>query len=196
MNFTFINFLDKLVQIFIVYMFILLFSKKSRRKKKQSNKSNIPSKKDYYQDDGFYPYYKRKYLLSIPERHFFELLNDIFKDTEYTVFPKVRLWDILEIQNQYKTYYTYQNKIKSKHVDFTICKGIYFEPVLIIELDGSHHWTDANTIYNDKIKNNIFEAVKLPILRIRAKESKYSYDIVELKSEIYSKINLGNKANQ
>jgi len=174
--------------VLIIYIFSRLFPKKSNRNKIKSNNSYDYNRKNYYKDDGFYPYSKKKFLFSIPERHFFEILNEIFKDTEYSVFPKVRLWDILEIQSNYKTYYTYQNKIRSKHIDYVICKGIYFQPVLVIELDGKHHWTDANTIYNDKIKNNIFEATKLPIIRVQAKASKSDYNITQLKNKIFNKI--------
>lgn len=169
----------------IVFIYMFLFPKNNFKSKVKRNKNNYDyNKNNYYKDDGFYPYHKKTYLFTRSEEYFFEILNEIVKNTEYHVFPKVRLWDIVHIWSNYKNDYASQNKIKSKHVDYVICKGQKFTPVLIIELDGKSHQTDPDTIYNDNVKDNILKAAKLPLMRVQAKDSKDDYDIDYIKSEI------------
>lgn len=173
----------------IIIMFVFLFSKNKTNNKTTRNKGTYKyNKTNYYKDNEFYPYHKKNFLFTRSEKYFFEILNEIVKNTEYNVFPKVRLWDIVHIWSNYQKYYKYQNKIKSKHVDYVICKGQNFTPVLVIELDGKSHQMDPDTIYNDKVKNNILKASKLPIMRIQAKPNKNDYDIDQLTNEIFDKI--------
>lgn len=166
----------------VCFMLFLVIRKNNSKKKAQENY-------DIYTNT--YPYRKKGYLLSISERHVYEILSDIFRNTEYAVFPKVRLWDIVDVDYPYKNHKGYQNKISKKHVDFVVCKGNYLVPVLVIELDGSSHLTDQGTIYNDTIKNNVFVAAGVPLLRIIAKQSKPEYDKVELKEDVYNLLHNG-----
>lgn len=60
------------------------------------------------------------------------------------------------------------NKIKSKHIDFTVV-NILYEPLLFIELDDKSHNNSKNK-ENDIKKDYIFKAINENILRVKINE--------------------------
>lgn len=85
----------------------------------------------------------------------------------YHVFTKVRLEDILRVRTDIKDQklkWQYRGRIKSRHVDFVICKS-GGEFVCAIELDGTSHQTE-NAQLSDTFKNAIFKNAGLPLHRV------------------------------
>jgi hypothetical protein len=130
-----------------------------------------------------WPYQKKKYLLHESEKKFYNILKNAIDDN-LVIIPKVRLADIVKIPREYKYNKSLWYKIQAKHVDFLLCNSYYLSPVMAIELDGSFHNTEEAK-KNDIFKNEVFEDVGLPLLRVE--RSSY-YDIEKLKNIINVKI--------
>lgn len=140
-------------------VYLLLYMKKY---------SEYIKNKQTYTFDG----QKNKYLLTKNELSFFYKLKSITDKYNLYIFPKVRMADIINTKN-----FNDFNKIKSKHIDFTICNK-YCSPILFIELDdNSHH----NYIHkeNDIKKDYIMENAKANLIRIKPAEIEYKLKYIE-----------------
>lgn len=118
---------------------------------------------------NYQPYIKRRYLFSVAELKFFELLKEIIGDNYY-IFPKVRICDIIEPKN--KSDYSNFNRIKSKHVDFLLCTKNPITSKIIIELDDRSHNAPSRQS-RDKFVDEIFANAEIPIVHINVQ---YSYN--------------------
>ena len=96
--------------------------------------------------------YRRKHLLTKHEWQFYKNLKDIADKLNLCVLAKVRLADLIEVSAEAdaKEKRTYLNKIKSKHIDFMLCRKENLFPELIIELNDSSHKKE------DRVKRDIF----------------------------------------
>ncbi|MFA6466562.1 MAG: DUF2726 domain-containing protein [Patescibacteria group bacterium] len=109
-------------------------------------------------------YFKKEYLLNIPERHFFEILQTLLPP-EYVCYPQIVISSILNVRDKNRFWY-YQNKINRKTIDFVIFKKQYLEPVLAIEYDGWTH-QKAGRIKRDNFVNEIIKKSNLSIVHIK-----------------------------
>src|SRR5690606_13096788 len=81
------------------------------------------------------------------------------------IFPKVRLWDLVDITAGGKEHASAKGKVSQKHVDFVLCDE-HLAPYLVIELDdASHDRPDRRE--SDAVKDQIVKAAGLPLLRYR-----------------------------
>lgn len=95
---------------------------------------------------------KKDYLLNIPERNFFELLQKLLP-VEYVCYPQVVLSSIISVKTDKANFYRYFNQINKKIVDFVIFKKQYLEPVLVIEYDGHTHDRKDRIQRDNKVDN-------------------------------------------
>ncbi len=116
-----------------------------------------------------YPYRKRQYLLTIPERRFFEWLNDILPE-DVIVIPQVVMSNILETVIDRRYFWQYQNKINRKTLDFVIFALPYLEPLVAIEYDDRSHDIPERQA-RDFFVNNALRAAGIEILRVRHSNS-------------------------
>ena len=128
-----------------------------------------------------YPYHQ-KYLLSSNEYKFYKNLQPIADKYNLQILPKVRIWDIIEVNtglnNSERT--SAQNKIKSKHFDFVLAdNNLYIK--CVIELDDSSHNSEKAKA-SDEFKNKVCETVNLPIIRC--------YDVNGVEERICEKLNI------
>jgi len=106
-------------------------------------------------------------FVNASETAFFAALNR-HKPAGYHVFSKVRLEDILQVRadvKDQKLRWQYRGRVKSRHVDFLICRtnGVF---ICAIELDGSaHRGAEAHMV--DQFKDEIFKSAGLKLLRAR-----------------------------
>ena len=109
-----------------------------------------------------------KSLLNLYEARLYELIKSTLRDyPDYDVYPKVRVADVLNIDE-------YKNKDPEKfhyglksHFDFVIlkyCNGAW--SIFAIELDGKQHSYDVKTVYRDELKNDICRDMAFEIVRI------------------------------
>lgn len=91
-----------------------------------------------HQEEKSLPFKRKDFLLNIPERKFFEGLQQIIP-VEYVVFPQIVLSNIVKVSSSRKEFWTYQNKINRKTIDFVIFEKQYLKPIVAIEYDGKTH---------------------------------------------------------
>lgn len=125
------------------------------------------------------PYKKKEYLLTKAEKNFFHILQLAVEGTEIYICPKVRLADIIYVNEKYN-YTAYFNKIKSKHIDFLLCDSKTMSPKLAIELDDKSH-LDLDTIERDTFKNLSLSESGVKIVRFNVD---YSYNINEIREKL------------
>ena len=117
-------------------------------------------------------YRKKKTLFTEAERSFLGVLDQCIDPTQYRVFGKVRVADIVE-PNPSKDRSEWQtafNKIKAKHFDYVICAADTLQPVLAIELDDkSHHQKKRQQ--RDQLLASICKETGLPLLRVPAQHT-------------------------
>ena len=102
-------------------------------------------------------------LLTGNELKYYNKLKETLANTEYIIFSKVRLADLIKTHN-----YSDFNKIRSKHIDFVICNK-ETNPLLFIELDDSSHRITKNH-ENDIKKDIILKKVGINIIRTKINE--------------------------
>lgn len=96
-----------------------------------------------------------------------------------TVYPKVRLADILPIEGSGIDDGLYRFALQA-HFDFTVA-GENHEPLFAVEFDGALHRT-SEQIKRDKKKNALCEKFKFPLLRINARYLNKKYRNLDLLS--------------
>lgn len=115
---------------------------------------------------------RNKYLLTKNELSFFYKLKNITDRYELYIFPKVRLADIINTKD-----ISDFNKIKSKHIDFTICDK-YCRPIMFIELDDASHHSFANKEKDIK-KDYILESVNADLVRVKLNEIEHKIKYID-----------------
>lgn len=135
----------------------------------QSSVNSVPSNKKL-------PYVKTEFLLTKAERSFYEVLLVATRNSNFHVFPKIRIADLLYLPKGTTDSVGHRNKIQSKHVDFVICDTLNIKPLVIIELDDSSHKQDKR-VKRDEFVDRAFNDAGLPLLRIPVK---HTYSVSEL----------------
>ena len=91
--------------------------------------------------DADFPYIKNN-LLTDAEKQLYRFMTNYLDKKEYVViFPKVRLADLIQVDNKITTSKNPFYKIASKHVDYVICRNDTLEIVCVVELDDYTHDT-------------------------------------------------------
>jgi hypothetical protein len=135
-----------------------------------------------------FPYFIRDDFLSAAELSFFLVLKTAVSDSAL-IFTKVGLGDLFYAKSSDPSQYrTATNRIDRKHVDFLLCDLKTSRPLVGIELDDKSHQR-ADRQERDEFVDTVFQAAKLPILRVPAKRT---YSVGEL-SELVNKY-IGNPA--
>lgn len=148
------------------------------------NISNNKNKKANYKSDTFRNdnvnfsdfYYKKRYLFTKTELFFYYQLKKELQNTDYVIFAKTRLLDIIETKYTIKKLISF-NKIKAKHIDFIICKS-NGEIVAGIELDDSSHNSYPRK-ERDLFLNKLFDDIGLKLFRECVS---YKYDFNQIKN--------------
>ncbi len=134
-------------------------------------------------DDAPLPYRRKQYLLSKAEKSFYEVLRGaVGKDV--TIFAMIRLIDLVYLPKGTKNRRAHVNRIKSKHVDFTLCSRGQLKPLLVIELDDASHQSKKRQ-ERDAFLDKVLAAAGLPILHVPAKQG---YPQAELAARIQQSI--------
>ena len=137
------------------------------------------------------PFLKKDYLLSAAERSFFEVLLHTL-GTEFHVFCKVRMEDIVRLPKGTANRQAWVNKVRQKHVDFLLCGRQKVGPVLVIELDDASHERESAR-ERDAVKDEILTKAGFPILRVKAQRA---YDTRELRRAVEQKLGGNGSSNK
>ena len=125
------------------------------------------------------PYRVRDDFLTIPELSFYKVLENLL-GSRLTIQSKVRLADIFFIVRPHENHRSYFPRISQKHLDFLVCDTKSMQPVFGVELDDSSH-NSYKQKKRDQFVDQVFEAAKLPLLRM---PTKYQYNSRELADQI------------
>ncbi|MEW6085109.1 MAG: DUF2726 domain-containing protein [Chloroflexota bacterium] len=128
-------------------------------------------------------YRKNRSVLTKPEHILYQALLQA-KDNEHIIFVKVRMGDFVFLANEPQDRKFHVNQVLCKHVDFLFCDIQTLEPLLVVELDDSSHKQHEH-FERDEFKNNTFNSVGLPYMRIKVQQE-YSSDT--LRAQIKERI--------
>lgn len=114
------------------------------------------------------PYRKRDYLLTIGERGFYEVLQNIAEENNLLVFAKVRLEDLLWLPKYTNPFQKMRLRgyTRSRHIDFVLCDKTNIKPLIAIELNDSSHNEEERVERDQKIEIILGDA-GLPLLWVK-----------------------------
>lgn len=140
---------------FIIYMI-------NTTNKKENNNNKVEENKNNY--NKFYR--PKRYLITLNELKFYNILMEIAKELDLVLFSQVSLYNIIEMQKNldYKTRTIYFNKIASKSIDFVLVDKKDCRIKLCIELDDNTH-NQAKRIDRDLFINQLFKELEINLLR-------------------------------
>lgn len=127
------------------------------------------------------PYSARPTLLTPAELNFYTALRQATA-SDYALFAKVRLADLIEVQRGLPrpAYYRAFNWVAAKHVDFVLCDPATSKLFCAIELDDASH-ARPDRQRRDRFLDDALTAAGLPLLRIRAQRS---YSVAGLRQQL------------
>ncbi|HZX15074.1 MAG TPA: DUF2726 domain-containing protein [Thermodesulfobacteriota bacterium] len=133
------------------------------------------------------PYQSRRYLFTQTERYFLGIL-DQFIDNRYRKFGKVRLADIIQPQRELSRdkWHGAFNRIKSRRLDFVICKASDLSIVGVVEIDDRAHDTLKRKDRNEFV-DKVLQDAGIPVLRLPAKRG---YVIGEIREAVTKKLGI------
>jgi hypothetical protein len=105
-------------------------------------------------------------LLNLSERSTHDRLQNVCAPLGACVFPKIRLADVLPINNSGISDEQFTFALRA-HFDFTVADGRYF-PLFVVEFDGESH-DDPGQQVRDRMKDALCARFGLPLLRIGEK---------------------------
>lgn len=151
---------------------------------------------------GMYKLFSFEKISEAPKENISQ--NNTFDEETTFLFPQVSLHSLIDFtdmgmkRNSEPGVHNYfLNLFRSKHVDFLLCtqkENGFFIPKLGIELDDTTH-LEEDIQKNDQVKDKLFEAAQIPLLRIktykRDENNKIVYkDLEELEEELAEKISV------
>jgi hypothetical protein len=80
------------------------------------------------------PYQKNDYLFNNQELLIFKRLQEILVTSRYTVYPHLRLADLLTVPAGTQNRQEYLFRIKERSLDMVIFESSYLKPVLVVNL--------------------------------------------------------------
>jgi hypothetical protein len=115
------------------------------------------------EDERAVTHFKR--LLNRQEEKAHGELQRVAADHGYVAYPKVRVADVLPIEDSGISDEQYSYALKA-HFDFVACDAD-FNPIFVVEFDGPTH-REATQKHRDALKNDLCRRFDLPLLRINA----------------------------
>lgn len=169
----------------IIYMFLIIFIiiyLKNRNNKKQNKKQNNYTNYKVETEINYKDIYKpKRYIITLTELNFYNILLEITKELDLILFSQVSLYNIIETKYNNQSAF---NKIKSKTIDFVLVDKNNCRIKLCIELDDYTH-NRYDRIERDKFINKLFSDLEIDLIRFKA--SNY-YNKEALKKRIQESI--------
>lgn len=160
-----------IVAIFLIVIFLSKFFMNNKIYNDKETDSDIDAKKINYSN------YQKKYLLTKTEYSFYMKSRLALQEKNFYLYPKVRLEDFIEATGEGKEKLSLRGRIKSRHIDFLVCDDkLHIKAA--IELDDKSH-SNEKAQAADQFKNELFDSLKLPLVRIQVKQD-YTNDINNL----------------
>ena len=123
-------------------------------------------------------YRPRKQLMTGPEKHCFQLLNDIFGQKFY-IIPQVSLDALLSHKVGHQDRNEAYSYIENKTVDFVFCNKRTLRPICAIKLDDGRKPTDNSIGSDPREMEKFFRSAHLPFVRITKPDKLDRQTIIE-----------------
>lgn len=91
-----------------------------------------------------FPYKKTRLLTNAELQLYHFMINNLENVNRVSIFPKVRLADIIEVDSKITFDKRPLYKIASKHVDFLVCDSTTLDIICVVELDDYTHEQPEN----------------------------------------------------
>ena len=147
-----------LTPIAIITMIICIIS----ANKNKSQNINIENQNEIKNEKSEYLPYHKKLLLTKNEYYFYNNLKKITNEKNLQILAKIRLADLIEVNQGTNEWNKYFAKIKSKHIDFAIADNMKI--IVIIELDDKSH-EKQNRIERDEFVDAALTKTGYKIIR-------------------------------
>ena len=164
---------------------------RNRKKERYGEEKNVPitaSVPENYETEAIpqkeklehTPYRKRDYLLTIGERDFYEVLQNIAEENNLLVFAKVRLEDLLWLPKYTNPFQKMKLRgyTRSRHIDFVLCDKANIKPLIAIELNDFSH-NEEERVERDRKVEIILGDAGLPLLWVKWQMVYNKNDILE-----------------
>ena len=166
---------DIMIFLIVIILLVIYFIKRIEQKPKDTNINNN-------QEINYKNMYKpKRYIISLTELNFYNILLEITKELDLILFSQVSLYNIIETKYNNQSAF---NKIKSKTIDFVLVDKNNCRIKLCIELDDYTH-NRYDRIERDKFVNKLFSDLEIDLIRFKA--SNY-YNKEALKKRIQESI--------
>lgn len=112
-------------------------------------------------------YYRpKRYITTITENIFYNILLDITKELDLILYSQVSLYAIVEVKEDFEKKFHDElfDEIKAKTIDFVLVDKKTNKIKLCIELDDNSH-NEWKRIQRDNFINKLFKDLKIPLLR-------------------------------
>ncbi len=150
--------------------------------KNQDRNKQVNKKKETLEEINYKTIYKpKRYIITLTELNFYNILLEIAKELDLILFSQVSLYNIIETKYNNQSAF---NKIKSKTIDFVLVDKNNCRIKLCIELDDYTH-NRYDRIERDKFINKLFSDLEIDLIRFKA--SNY-YNKEALKKRIQESI--------
>jgi hypothetical protein len=103
-------------------------------------------------------------LLTDSELEFYRVLTQAV-DVDHVVQSKVRIADLITVNQSVRAWQKTFNQIASKHADFVVCDKNTLRPLVVIELDDSSH-AKLDRQQRDQFVNDVYSIAGIPIVHI------------------------------
>ena len=123
-------------------------------------------------------YKPKRYVISLVELNFYNVLFEIAKELDLILFSQVSLYNIIETKYNNQTAF---NKIRSKTIDFVLVDKKNCRIKLCIELDDNTH-NRYYRIERDKFINKLFKDLEINLIRFKA-SNYYNKDALKKRIE-------------
>lgn len=106
-----------------------------------------------------------------------ELLKGL-KGTDFLIFPKLPLKDVIEDEIVSELNKPQKNLLNTSHFDFVVSTSNHI-PIFAVEFDGPHHFLYEKKQISDIRKNRICQIAQLPMIRV-SDEHLEKYDTISI----------------
>lgn len=137
--------------------FIAVAQEKSEKEKERLRNANYEM-----------PYIKVPLLTDAETQFYHYMRNHLCQIEKIVIFPKVRLADIVNVDENLTRDNKYLWKITNKHVDFLICNAFTLETICVVELDDYTHETEEGKARDLFIMQVLYEA-GIKIARVKSR---------------------------
>jgi len=148
-----------IILVVILFKVISDYFKPGVPKSKPSPKGDFIDVSEKWINTDDMPYKKNDYLLDRHELSVFQLVDDLLQETGYTVYPHIRLADLLSVPAETLNRQEYLFRIKERSLDMVIVEIKQLKPVLAINLESPGNGNRAHL--PDPITENALKSAGL-----------------------------------